>query len=208
MPGMLASGGSYDGWVHSVQFEGNTDVSIVKLWDLRFPASEKKTPKPSAMAWGELPDPTTNCANPSRRARSVNALVESPTTGDLFAMCGDSKIHALRPACARSPDEAIDTQAILPRTYTDPNLRVSTFYLRASISPDGKYLACGSTYGGVMSWDVNGKTDSKGEVKATRLSFGKREDTEVSAIDWGHDMVCPLYDCNYAKLITVGGLCG
>lgn len=164
--------------------------SIVKLWDLRFPASDKKSPRPSAMAWGELPDPTTNCANPSRRARSVNALVESPTTGDLFAMCGDSKIHALRPACARTADEDIDPHAILPRTYTDPNLRVSTFYLRASISPDGKYLACGSTYGGIMAWDVNGKTDSKGEVKATRLGFGKREDSEVSAIDWGHDMVC------------------
>jgi denticleless len=180
---------------------------IVKLWDLRFPASEKKTPRPSAMAWGELPDPTTNCANPSRRARSVNALVESPTTGDLFAMCGDSKIHALRPACARSPGEERDMQAILPRTCTDPALRVSTFYLRASISPDGKHLACGSTYGGIMAWDINGKTDSKGEVKATRLEFGKREDTEVSAIDWGYDMVCPFYTVTSKILIVVGGMC-
>jgi len=167
-------------------------TSIVKLWDLRFPATEKKTPKPGVVAWGELPDPTTNCANPSRRARSVNALVESPTTGDLFAMCGDSKIHALRPACARASDEEMDHQAILPRTYTDPELRVSTFYLRASISPDGKTLACGSSQGGIMAWDLNGKVDSKGEVKATRLGFGGRADTDVGAIDWGHDMVCPL----------------
>ena len=167
-------------------------TSIVKLWDLRFPATEKKTPKPSVVAWGELPDPTTNCANPSRRARSVNALVESPTTGDLFAMCGDSKIHALRPACARTSDEEMDHQAILPRTYTDPELRVSTFYLRASVSPDGKTLACGSSQGGIMAWDLNGKVDTKGEVKATRLGFGGRADTDVGAIDWGHDMVCPL----------------
>jgi denticleless len=208
MPGMLASGGSYDGYVSSRGDEIRANISIVKLWDLRFPASEKKTPKPSAMAWGELPDPTTNCANPSRRARSINALVESPTTGDLFAMCGDSKIHALRPACARSSDEGIDTQAILPRTYTDPNLRVSTFYLRASISPDGKYLACGSTYGGIMAWDINGKTDAKGEVKATRLGFGKREDTEVSAIDWGHDMVSPPLIPVLQSSLAVGGLCG
>jgi hypothetical protein len=49
-----------------------------------------------------------------------------------------------------------------------------------------------------MAWDVNGKTDAKGEVKATRLGFGKREDTEVSAIDWGHDMVrSPLQSQSY-----------
>jgi denticleless len=174
---------------------------IVKLWDLRFPVAEKKTPRPSAMAWGELPDPTTHCANPSRRARSVNALVESPTTGDLFAMCGDSKIHALRPACARSSDEDSDTEAILPRTYTDPNLRVSTFYLRASISPDGEHLACGTSQGGVMTWDIDGKVDSRGEVQATRLEFGNRVDTEVSAIDWGHDMVC-LSSTSCAFVVT------
>jgi hypothetical protein len=59
-----------------------------------------------------------------------------------------------------------------------------------------------------MAWDVNGKTDAKGEVKATRLGFGKREDTEVSAIDWGHDMVCRPFNLSATKLIAVGGLCG
>jgi hypothetical protein len=58
-----------------------------------------------------------------------------------------------------------------------------------------------------MAWDINGKTDSKGEVKATRLEFGKREDTEVSAIDWGYDMVCPFYTVTSKILIVVGGMC-
>jgi len=44
-----------------------------------------------------------------------------------------------------------------------------------------------------MTWDVDGRVDAKGEVQATRLAFGKREDTEVSAIDWGYDMVCPHF---------------
>lgn len=153
------------------------------------------------MAYGSLADPTINCSNPSRRPRSVNALVESPTTGDLFALCGDSKIHALRPAYAAvghadSSAEADagsepDLTAILPGTYTDPNLLVSSFYLRASVSPDGKSLACGSGRGGVMTWDIDGKPDSRGEIKATRLSLGVHGDREVSAIDWGHDMVSP-----------------
>lgn len=148
------------------------------------------------MAYGSLADPTINCSNPSRRPRSVNALVESPTTGDLFALCGDSKIHTLRPAYAAvghtdGQTEEPDLAAILPGTYTDPNLLVSSFYLRASVSPDGNSLACGSGRGGVMTWDVNGKPDSRGEIKATRLSLGVHGDREVSAIDWGHDMVCP-----------------
>lgn len=145
------------------------------------------------MPYGSLADPTINCSNPSRRPRSVNALVESPTTGDLFALCGDSKIHTLRPAYAAQADADTnepDLTAILPGTYTDPNLLVSSFYLRASVSPDGKHLACGSGRGGVMTWDVNGKPDARGEIKATRLSLGVHGDREVSAIDWGHDMVC------------------
>lgn len=165
-------------------------ISIVKLWDLRMPGvADKKSHKPTATPYGELPDATTNCANPSRRPRSVNALVESPTTGDLFALCGDSKIHALRPAYARSSEETPDTQAVLPRTYTAPNLRVSTFYLRAAISPDGKHLACGSGKGGVMTWDVDGKVDSRGEVQATRLRYDQGREADISALDWGHDMV-------------------
>lgn len=81
--------------------------------------------------------------------------------------------------------------AILPGTYTDPNLLVSSFYLRASISPDGERLACGSGRGGVMTWDVDGKPDDRGEIGATRLSLGVKGDREVSAIDWGHDMASP-----------------
>lgn len=43
-----------------------------------------------------------------------------------------------------------------------------------------------------MTWDVNGRPDSRGEIGATRLSLGVKGDREVSAIDWGHDMVSPL----------------
>lgn len=41
-----------------------------------------------------------------------------------------------------------------------------------------------------MSWDVDGKADTQGEVKGTRLSFGQdSEKREVSAVDWGKDIV-------------------
>jgi hypothetical protein len=41
-----------------------------------------------------------------------------------------------------------------------------------------------------MCWDVDGKADEKGEVTGVRLSMGGRsEKREVSAVDWGKDMV-------------------
>nr|XP_031859866.1 uncharacterized protein CI109_004714 [Kwoniella shandongensis]KAA5526938.1 hypothetical protein CI109_004714 [Kwoniella shandongensis] len=188
MPGMLASGGSYDG--------------IVKLWDLRFPAPTARVaePRPTATAVGYLPDPTTHSPTPSRRPRSINALCESPTTGDLYALCGDSKIHCLRPSAAimsSDNDDIPNIKEATQRTFTDPNLLVSSFYIKLAISADGKYLASGSCRGGVMTWD----TTQKEGGKATRLGMGmggvawpEGREREVCAVDWGKDMVAGTSD--------------
>ncbi|WVQ84543.1 hypothetical protein IAT38_006697 [Cryptococcus sp. DSM 104549] len=196
MPGVLASGGSFDG--------------IVKLWDLRFPepTARSPNPRPSCTPVGCLLDPTVQGSSPSRRARSINALCESPVNGDLYALCGDSKIHTLRPSAALhqtaadSPVAELDSpsrEAIQPKTFSDPNLLVQSFYLRLSISPDGRYLASGSCRGGLMTWD----TQARGEEtqKATRLGLGmggvgwpEHKDREICAVDWGKDMVAASAD--------------
>ncbi|WVF66701.1 hypothetical protein IAT40_001443 [Kwoniella sp. CBS 6097] len=199
MPGVLASGGSFDG--------------IVKLWDLRFPAPTARSsePRPSCTSVGSLPDPTLHGTTPSRRARSINALCESPTTGDLYALCGDSKIHSLRPSYAlyananneecSSPSTPNTTsrEAIGLRTYTDPNLLVSSFYIRLAISPDGRYLSSGSCRGGVMTWDTKSPTGR--DDQATRLGMGmggvvwpEGKEREVCAVDWGKDMLAASSD--------------
>ncbi|WVQ94312.1 hypothetical protein IAU59_001391 [Kwoniella sp. CBS 9459] len=191
MPGVLASGGSFDG--------------IVKLWDLRFPAPTARAsePRPSCTSAGSLPDPTVHGTTPSRRARSINALCESPTTGDLYALCGDSKIHSLRPSYARYADQeerhATSREAIGLRTYTDPNLLVSSFYIRLAVSPDGRYLSSGSCRGGVMTWDT--RSPSGQDDKATRLGMGmggvvwpEGKEREVCAVDWGKDMLAASSD--------------
>ncbi|RXK34961.1 hypothetical protein M231_07775 [Tremella mesenterica] len=165
MPGVLASGGSFDG--------------IVKLWDLRFTPDIKNDSNSSSSCTplGILPDPTLI---PGRRSRSINSLVESPTTGDLYALCGDSQIHTLRPSAYSQEGDSI---AILPQKYSDPSLLVSSFYVKMAVSSDGKYLASGSCQRGLMTWQVN----PKGCERATRFGDGKKK--EVCAVDWGHELL-------------------
>ena len=96
-------------------------------------------------------------------------------------LCGDSQVHALRPsACS---EDGLDRSAILPGVYSDPNLLVSSFYVRLSVSPDGKRLASGTCKGGLMTWDVS----RDGAKKATR--FGDGREREVCAVDWGNELV-------------------
>jgi denticleless len=120
----------------------------------------------------------------------VNALCEQPTNGDLYALCGDSKIHVLRPAAAKQA-MADPADAILPQKFVHSDLLINAFYIRMSLSPDSKYLACGSQSGGVMAWDTSVASP---EVVATRLripSLGPNVDDmpDVVAVDWAKDMV-------------------
>lgn len=167
-----------------------TESSVVKLWDIRCPDPATSL-RPKSIAYGSLPDPTTFGPNASRRGRSINALCEQPLTGDLYALCGDSKIHALRPSAAKYG--AVDpSEAILPQKFVHPDLQTRSFYIRMTLSPDCKYLACGSSHGGVMMWDATVAARSKTDIIGTRLSvpsFGSKT-PEVIAVDWARDLVC------------------
>ncbi|KAL1408905.1 multisubstrate pseudouridine synthase 7 [Vanrija albida] len=177
MPGILASGGSFDG--------------IVKLWDIRCPDPSSGS-RPKATPYGVLPDPTI-LGNPSRRSRSVNALCESPITGDLYALCGDSQIHVLRPSAAKADSDPLE--AILPKKFVHPDLLTRSFYIRMSLSADGKYLACGSSHAGVMVWDTGSGNTT---VTGSRLPFPKQhsssQEPEAIAVDWGRDILAASSD--------------
>ena len=122
-------------------------------------------------------------------------MVEQPSTGDLHILTGAGRIHVVRPSALGHVEEAIQ-----PVQYYHPQLR-SSFWMRLSFSPCGRYLASGSSAGGVMTWDTEAKgvssTAGRGivrEVKASRLELGNSAYTmcrerEVTAVDWGHDMV-------------------
>lgn len=118
----------------------------------------------------------------------MNALCEDPRTGDLYALCGDSQIHALRPSAVHVGDPL---EAILPYKYAHPDLLTRSFYIRMSLSSDGRYLACGSSHAGVMTWDTEHSKRTP-LIYASRLAIppaSSASNPEVIAVDWGRDMV-------------------
>ncbi len=150
--------------------------------------------RPKATSAGELPDPTVSGAKPSRRPRSVNALCEDPRSGDLYTLCGDSKIHVLRPSAANAGDPL---EAIMPYKYAHPNLLTRSFYIRMALSSDGRYLACGSSHAGVMTWDTSHARHST-DVCASSLAVPSTSTPEVIAVDWGKDMVRATLMSNFS----------
>ncbi|AFR94533.2 hypothetical protein C343_02617 [Cryptococcus neoformans C23] len=216
IPGTLASGGSFDG--------------IIKLWDLRFPAPTNRSsnPRPTCTPSGSLPDATLSGESPAKRARSINAMVESPVTGDVYALCGDSKIHVLRPSAAlirhhpahssgavsAFAEEETYAEAVQPATYSDPSMLISNFYIRLSLSPDGRYLAAGSCKGGLMTWDTQergqdmnarrgaSRTVAKklGMGVEVRMSGVGEKDREVCAVEWGKDILAATSDGSLTRI--------
>ena len=121
-------------------------------------------------------------------------MVEQPTTGDLFALTADSKVHVLRPSAAQ-PQGATESlaEAIQPVTYGHPHLR-SNFWISLAFSPCGRYLASGSPKGGIMTWDTAAYSGVSRhgvqEIIGTRFGMGPGTgDREINAVDWGYDMV-------------------
>lgn len=125
-------------------------------------------------------------------------MAEQPTTGDLHVLTGDSKVHVLRPSAVVSAPSDSLAEAIQPIRYTHPELK-SSFWMGLAFSSCGRYLASGSSRGGVMTWDTKQVSMGRGvvtEVTATRLGMGTSweglvsgRDREVNAVDWGYDMV-------------------
>ncbi|KAL7420190.1 hypothetical protein Q5752_005156 [Cryptotrichosporon argae] len=180
MPGTLASGGSFDG--------------IVKLWDIRALSSASSSSR-MQQPLASLPDPTVSSRHPSRRPRSVNVLCESPTTGDVYALCGDSRIHALRPAAALCDPPA----ALLSHTYAHASLPPSAFYIRLAVSPDGAHLAAGSRSAGVQVWDTAAHAHDVAPTLTLDVphpwgQHAARQPLDVNGIDWGKDLLAASSD--------------
>lgn len=103
--------------------------------------------------------------------------------GEIFALAGSSRIDA---HSITSPEIHLAT------SYTHPNLRVSSFYVKLAISPCKQYLASGSTSGSAFLWDI-GKTGFAREAVGVELGW-QAHGRELGAIAWGADELATCSD--------------
>lgn len=74
------------------------------------------------------------------------------------------------------------------RKFNNPDYRCATFYIRAAVSPDGRFIASGSSDHSVYIWEVDATVDAP--IKLPGHS------QEVSGVSWSnvnHLEVCGYY---------------
>lgn len=78
-------------------------------------------------------------------------------------------------------------------------MQCASFWVRLAISPDARYLSCGSTNGKVFSWDIaNSKRMKRSQGKAIHFTHARQDllsqlnqpaSAEVGSLDWADDVV-------------------
>lgn len=107
--------------------------SCIKIWDIRSIQTKRKVP--AAVEFTATPP---HHQPPKHRPFGLNCLSLSPDGARLYAMCRDSVVYAYSTTTiAHGPIHA----------YSHPRLHASTFYVKSSVSRDGRLLATGSSDG-------------------------------------------------------------
>ncbi|PPQ77686.1 hypothetical protein CVT25_011120 [Psilocybe cyanescens] len=167
--------------ISSSSFDG-----ILRSWDLRAPAGpQKKTAKSSVPVelYSSFIDPTTRA---SKRARGIlsMAIGRGPSTGLIFAFSADSRIHIydLPSLNARSA------------SFSHENLQTSSFYVGLSVSPCGRWLACGGSpnTGNSFLFDVEGASRT-GPIQDKGVEL-KGQMGEVGSVDWAQESLATCAD--------------
>ncbi|KAF4619114.1 hypothetical protein D9613_005542 [Agrocybe pediades] len=172
LPFSLISSSSHDG--------------VLRSWDLRRPTQKRKTkklPVPTELD-ASLIDPTSQQG--SRRPRGIISLASGvgPSAGLIFAFGADSKIHTF------------DLPTLSPHrnSFSHPNLQTNSFYVGLSVSPCGRWLACGGspTMGNCFLFDI--ENASRPEWSLPPAVELKGQLGEVGAVDWAHDVLATCTD--------------
>lgn len=79
-------------------------------------------------------------------------------------------------------------------SYSHPNMRTESFYVRSSLSPCGRWLASGGAdNGSVYLFDVSNAGRASGGYDTRGVEL-KGQKGEVGAVDWASDMVASCAD--------------
>ncbi|KAJ1918150.1 hypothetical protein H4219_002791 [Mycoemilia scoparia] len=129
-PHLLASTCSYDG--------------EVRLWDIRRYGSHLGNAFPTPVATSKVLD-KANRNSQMQRSRGITSLHLDPTGTRLYTTCSDNSIRIYN---AISLGEPLGE-------YTAPQLECKGFFVRSAVSPDGRYLAAGSSSSVVNIWELD-----------------------------------------------------
>ena len=125
--------------------------------------------------------------NGSCRPRGISSLCagSGPTSGLLFALGADNQLYTY------------DSPSLIPLGVEGhPNLRTS-FYVRLSGSPCGRWLASGGSgkNGSSFLFDVSNAARLSASSKSLAAAVELRGQTgEVGAVDWAHEILATCAD--------------
>jgi len=171
--------------IHTLLF-AESSCSILRSWDMRSLTETKAGSKVSKSFDFSPLDPT--CRLSSKRGRGIVSLVPGtgPTSGCIFALGADSQIYVY----------SLPTLESYSTRYGHPNLQASSsFYLRLSISPCGRWLASGST-GNAFLFDVSSTalpfSQSSPAVELPRHNTTEKVGTPF--VDWADGLLATCVD--------------
>ncbi|SCV72018.1 BQ2448_4712 [Microbotryum intermedium] len=166
---LLASSGSAD--------------SVIKVWDLR--RSHSRRVNPASFETNEIAVSHTA----SKRPHGISSLVLSPDGRALYSLGTDAMyVQALKSNTGSSANSLALfnrissfssgnlTHSYPLATYYHPSLVVNSFYIRLAVSPDSRFISCGSTDNAVYAWDTCAAADQGVKMVG--------HEKEVSCVDW------------------------
>lgn len=154
---------------------------MVKVWDLR--RSHAKRVNPDSVAASV--DLTLAGRPASRRPHGISSLALSPDGVNVYALGTDSTVYGVQ-ALGLELD-IVDAPPAIWRPPVSAGFASSSFYVRMSVSPCGRWIGTGSTVGGgAYIWDA-----ADPRRRPIRL---QGHDTEVSGIDWAADALATCAD--------------
>lgn len=160
---------------------------MLKYWDLRQPVAPRKSKNKPFLPklYSSSLDPTT--LRGSRRPRGIISLASGtgPSAGLIFAFGADSQIHTYD----------LPTLTPLRTRLQHEKLQTNSFYVGLSVSPCGRWLACGGsgTQGNSFIFDVENACRPFVSQACKGVELMGRAG-EVGAVDWAQSMLATCTD--------------
>ncbi|KAF9973888.1 hypothetical protein BGZ73_002845 [Actinomortierella ambigua] len=134
----------------------------IKYWDVRKHGSYFKVDYPTPLQ-------TSTYIPRTKRAHGLAAMTLSPDGVSLYAVSSDNHMYMYNATTLGAP----------LRHFTGENFACSSYYIKIAVSPDGQYVASGSSKN-LYVWDVD-------RPQAKPLIFHGHE-REVTGVDWSKDL--------------------